>query len=164
MDLESWVARTAVGALHARYFAALDQCDHKQVRACFTPDVVATYAGGEPMHGIDALMNFIDGFFADVQSETIKITTHFMGNFDMRRLGATLVETEMPVVVYTVRPTSTGPQDSLSIRGIRYFDRLRRDDDEWLICERIHAVDWGCVAPANHAATHATRFRSPWTR
>ena len=158
-----WMDRVAIEAVHARYFAALDRCDHEQVRSCFTTDLEARYVGVEPMHGLDAFMTLIGGFIADVERGSIKISTHFMGNFHMARVSGERAETEMPVVVYTVRPLDPGPGDTVTIRGIRYFDRLRKSGDEWLICERVHTVDWQCAAPASLAATFQTRMRSPWS-
>ncbi|MGZ5730051.1 MAG: hypothetical protein ACXWI8_22875, partial [Burkholderiales bacterium] len=58
-------------------------------------------------------------------------------------------------IAFLVEP-SEGP-DLVSIRSLRYIDRMRRQENGWRISDRIHTLDWSCQVPANFAITLAQR-------
>ena len=48
--------------------------------------------------------------------------------------------------------------DIVSMRSLRYLDRMRRQENGWRISDRIHTLDWSCQVPANFAITLAQRI------
>jgi len=140
--------RAAIQDVLARYFQGIDRCDPDQVRSCFTDDVQAHYDERPPIRGIKELMA---GFrtFQRRKEGTMKITTHFMGNLNIRLIRGDMAETETNAIAFLV-----DPDDRVNMRSLRYIDRLRRDGDGWKICDRVHTLDWSCCLPAN--------FVRPW--
>jgi hypothetical protein len=47
--------------------------------------------------------------------------------------------------------------DRVSMRSLRYLDRMRREQGGWRISDRIHTLDWSCQVPVNFAITLAQR-------
>ena len=47
--------------------------------------------------------------------------------------------------------------DMVSMRSLRYIDRMRRQENGWRISDRIHTLDWSCQMPTNFAITLAQR-------
>jgi hypothetical protein len=86
----------------------------------------------------------------------MRITTHFMGNFSLLRLGAGVAETETNAIAFLVEPADGA--DHVNVRSLRYLDRMRRQRDGWRIADRIHTLDWSCQVPASFAATLAERI------
>jgi hypothetical protein len=85
----------------------------------------------------------------------MKITTHFMGNFNILRIERDTAETEINAIAFLVEPKDG--MDQVAIRCLRYLDRLRREKSGWKISDRIHTLDWSCQVPANFAITLAQR-------
>lgn len=150
IDLQYVLDCTAIEAVLTRYYQGLDRGLPDQVRSCFTDDIKAYYDGREPIAGIEAMMNSLNTFRRLAAGE-LKGTTHFMGNLNINRLEGDVAETETYAIAYLVRPGS--PADAIDMRSLRYLDRLRRLNGEWLISERRHTLDWSCVLSANFAAT-----------
>ncbi len=46
-------------------------------------------------------------------------------------------------------PYVEGTERRVSVRAIWYRDRLRREGDRWLICERVHEPQWQYDVPAS---------------
>ena len=161
IDNQYLLDRAAIHDLHARYFQGLDRGKPDQVRSCFTEDVQAHYdgrsalrPGGDPVQGIDALMNSIITF-RHQQTGEWKITTHFMGNLNINFLAGDVAETETNALAFLV--LAGEPTDQVVIRSLRYLDRLRRTEGGWRISERRHTLDWSCQVPAIFAVTMAQR-------
>ena len=150
IDMQYVLDRTAIEAVLTRYYQGLDRGLPDQVRSCFTDDIKAYYDGREPIAGIEAMMNSLNTFRRLAAGE-LKGTTHFMGNLSINRLEGDVAETETYAIAYLVRPGT--PADAIDMRSLRYLDRLRRVNGEWLISERRHTLDWSCVLPANFAIT-----------
>jgi ketosteroid isomerase-like protein len=140
----------------ARYFQGIDRGDLAQVRDCFTADVRAVYHQWTPVAGIHALMERIESILSDTTGPHVMVRTHFMGNFNIDRLQNPWAETETNVLSYKARLTHG--KTELLLRGTRYLDRLRREEDGWRICERVHALDWSCTEPSDYAVNMAQRF------
>ncbi len=85
----------------------------------------------------------------------MRITTHFMGNLTISLLQGDVAETETNAVAFLVEPGEGA--DLVSMRSLRYIDRLRRQENGWRISDRIHTLDWSCQVPANFAITLAQR-------
>ena len=155
VDLQRLLDRAAIQDLLARYFQGIDAADPAQVRSCFTEDVRAAYDGRTFVDGIDALMGAFLAFKNKASGEW-KATTHFMGNLSFGALGDDAAETETYAIAFLVTPGATG--DRVTMRSLRYLDRLRKTKDGWRICDRIHTLDWSCEVPATYAGTIADRL------
>lgn len=153
--------RAAIHDVHAAYFRGLDRGDEDQVRRCFTDDVVAYYDGrsavrpgnDDPIIGIDALMASFHTF-RNQRSGAWKITTHFMGNLNYLELDGDSARTETNIIACLVLSEGT---ERVSMRAIRYVDRLRRTSEGWRIFERIHTLDWSCEAPTSFSVAMSER-------
>jgi len=147
--------RAALQDLVARYFSGLDRCNKEQVKSCFTDDIHAHYDQRGTTKGIEALMN---GFqtFKRMAEGRMKVTTHFMGNFQVKRLEGDVAETETNVIAFLVAPGKG--EGEIAMRSLRYIDRMRREKDGWRISDRVHTLDWSCELPANFAVTLAQRL------
>jgi hypothetical protein len=140
----------------SRYFQGIDRGDIAQVRDCFASDVRAVYHQWTPVAGIDALMDRIQSILLSDAGPQVMVRTHFMGNLNIDRLEGTWAETETNVLSYKARLTDG--KTELLLRGTRYLDRLRREDDGWRICERVHTLDWSCTEPGDYSVQMVQRF------
>ena len=146
--------RAAIQDLLARYFQGLDRSDPEQVRSCFTDDVHCHYDQRTPTKGLEALLGSLQNF-NKLRAGTMKITTHFMGNFILTRIEGDVAETETNAIAFLVEPEHG--TDQVAMRSLRYLDRMRRQQNGWRISDRIHTLDWSCQVPANFAITLAQR-------
>lgn len=153
-EIQYLIDRAALHDLLARYFQGLDRGNPEQVRSCFTADVQAHYDKRTPTRGIEELMDRFQNF-NKLREETMKITTHFMGNLNISRLEGDAAETETNALALLVEPGNGA--DLVSVRSLRYLDRMRREESGWRISDRIHTLDWSCQVPANFAITLAQR-------
>jgi ketosteroid isomerase-like protein len=143
--------RAAIQDVLARYFQGLDRCSKPQVRSCFTEDVHVHYDERPPVNGIDAVMAHFRTF-QRMEKGLMKITTHFMGNLNIKYIRGDTAETEMNAIAFMVEPANV-----MAMRSLRYMDRLRRDDEGWRISDRLHTLDWSCRIPTDYAVTLAQR-------
>lgn len=157
-DLQALIDRAAIQDVLTRYFQGIDRSSPAQVRACFTDDVQCWYDGKPPTRGIEALMGSFWAF-ENQKSGAWKITTHFMGNLAFNALTRDQAETETNAIAFLVL-TTDGPGDKVTMRSLRYLDRLRRVTGGWQICERQHTLDWSCQVPATFATTTAMRINA----
>ena len=154
-DIQSLLDRAAIHEVLARYFQGIDRCKPDQVRSCFTEDVQAYYDGRPQVRGRDALMGSMISF-GKLQAGEWKVATHFMGNLNINSLHGDVAETETNAIAFLV--LAGAPADQVAMRSLRYLDRLRRTQDGWRICERMHTLDWSCQVPATFAVTMAQRM------
>ena len=140
-EIQTLLDRAAIHDVLSRYYQGLDQGNQDQVRRCFTEDVCAKFDDRPLAVGIDAVM---EGFvvFRNHQSGAWKITTHFMGNLNYNLLDGDVAETETNAIAFLVLPDV--PKEQVTMRSLRYLDRLRRTPDGWKICARQHTLDWSC--------------------
>src|SRR6185436_19430037 len=106
-EMQYLIDRAAIQELLARYFQGLDRSDPGQVRGCFTDDVRCHYDQRTPTTGIEELMGSLQNF-NKLRAGTMKITTHFMGNFSLLRLRGDVAETETNAIAFLVEPGSGG--------------------------------------------------------
>jgi len=154
-EIQHLLDRAAIHDLLARYFQGLDRGDPEQVRGCFTADVHAQYDKRTPTRGIGELIDSLQNF-NKLREESMKITTHFMGNLNFGRIEGDVAETETNALALLVEPGKGG--DFVAVRSLRYLDRMRRENSGWLISDRIHTLDWSCEVPANFAITLSQRI------
>ena len=154
-DIQYLIDRAAIQDLLARYFQGLDRCDPERVRGCFTDDVRCHYDKRTPTKGIADLMASLQ-FFNKLSAGEMRITTHFMGNFNLLSLAGDVAETETNAIAFLVEPKAG--TDLVAMRSLRYLDRMRRQQDGWRISDRIHTLDWSCQVPATFTITLAQRL------
>ena len=154
-DIQYLIDRAAIQQLHARYFQGLDSCNPEQVRGCFTEDVRCHYDKRTPTVGLDDLMASLQ-FFNKLRAGEMRITTHFMGNFNLLSLAGDVAETVTNAIAFLVEPKAS--TESVAMRSLRYLDRMRRENDGWKISDRIHTLDWSCQVPANFSITIGQRL------
>ena len=157
-DIQYLLDRAAIHDVLARYYQGLDQGKPEQVRSCFTADACMKLDSGPPVQGIDAVMASFSVFKKHHSGEW-KITTHFMGNLNFNSLEGDVAETETYALACLVLPGE--PKEQVTLRSLRYLDRLRRTPDGWRICERMHTLDWSCHVPTSFSIPVAQR---PMTR
>jgi hypothetical protein len=155
--LQYLLDRAAIHDVLARYYQGLDQGNQAQVRSCFTEDIRAKFDDRPLAVGLDALM---DNFFVfrNQQSGAWKITTHFMGNLNFNLLEGDVAETETNAIAFLVLPETPG--ERVTMRSLRYLDRLRRTPDGWRICERQHTLDWSCHVPTSYSLSISQRLKT----
>ena len=153
--LQYLLDRAAIHDVLARYYQGLDQGKQDQVRNCFTEDVRAKFDDRPLAIGIDALMESFS-VFRNHQSGAWKITTHFMGNLNFNLLEGDVAETETNAIAFLVLPDV--PKEQVTMRSLRYLDRLRRTSDGWRICERLHTLDWSCHVPTSYSLSVGQRI------
>jgi ketosteroid isomerase-like protein len=151
IDLQYLVDRAAIQDVLARYFHGLDSCNKQQVRSCFTEDVHVHYDQRPPVSGIEAVMTHFRTF-GRMEKGEVRVTTHFMGNLNLKYVRGDVAETEMNAIAFLAHP-----EDRVAMRSLRYIDRLRRDENGWRISDRIHTLDWSCRIPTDFATTLAQR-------
>jgi hypothetical protein len=157
VDLRRLLDRAAIHDLLVRYFQGIDAANQDQVRSCFTDDVRAGYDGRAPVEGIDALMGSFRAF-RNRASGQWKATTHFVGNLSFKLLRDDSAETECYAFACLVTPGAAS--DRLTVRSLRYLDRLRKTPDGWRISDRVQTLDWSCEVPASFAGAFASRITS----
>jgi ketosteroid isomerase-like protein len=154
-DLQYLLDRAAIHDVLARYYQGLDQGDQEKVCKCFTEDVRAKFDDRPLAVGIDALMESFS-VFRNHQSGAWKITTHFMGNLNYNLLQGDVAETETNAIAFLVLPDT--PKEQVTMRSLRYLDRLRRTPQGWRICERQHTLDWSCHVPTSYSLSIGQRI------
>jgi ketosteroid isomerase-like protein len=154
-EIQRLIDRAAIQDVLARYFQGIDAADQDQVRSCFTDDIRAAYDNRGFVEGIEALMGSFLAF-KNKASGAWKATSHFMGNLSFTSLQQELAETETYAIAFLTTPSATG--DRVTMRSLRYLDRLRRTNDGWRISERVHTLDWSCEVPATFARAMSDRI------
>lgn len=154
IDLQRLLDRAAIHDVIARYFRGIDRGDADMMRSCFTEDVEASFSGRPLARGIDEVMAGVPTF-RKVESGEWKVITHFMGNLNIDFPGPDVAAAETNAFAFQV--VTRAPTDQVSMRSLRYLDRLRRVKDGWLISDRLHTLDWSCEVPATFAVTVAQR-------
>lgn len=154
-DIQYLMDRAAIHDVIARYYQGLDQGNQQQVRNCFTENVRAKFDDRPLAVGVDALMESFS-VFRNHKSGAWKITTHFMGNLNYNLLEGDVAETETNAIAFLVLPDT--PKEQVTMRSLRYLDRLRRTRDGWRICERQHTLDWSCHVPTSYSLSIGQRI------
>ena len=157
LDLQRLLDRAAIQDVLVRYFQGIDAANAQQVRSCFTDDVRAGYDGRSSVNGIEALMGSFLAF-RNRASGQWKATTHFLGNLSFKLLRDDSAETECYAFACLVTPGAAS--DQLTVRSLRYLDRLRKTKQGWRICDRVQTLDWSCEMPASFAAAFSSRITS----
>jgi hypothetical protein len=121
----------AVRDVMLRYARGVDDRDREQVRSCFAADAFVAGTGHAGVRD-----EYLDRLFAAV--EGFGVTMHTIGN-QVVEVDGDSARTETDLIARHFRDAE-GRDEELVI-GVRYHDRLRRADAEWLITRReVHRL------------------------
>lgn len=165
IQLQKLLDRTTIQDVVNQYFRGLDRSDRSMVKACFTSDVVSNYDGRSSIrssevktqYGIEALMSTLVTFKKHASCEW-KITSHFMGNFQIEFTSDNSAITETYAIAHIVLGKELN--EPVVMRGLRYLDRWRKFADEWRICERTHTLDWSYSVPSQFSISTNERVNN----
>jgi hypothetical protein len=135
--------RAAIQDVIVRYCNALDRRDHGEVATCFTAGARAEYGGVALEPGVDSIIGFLRQLRAATDER--HAGTHLSGNL-LITLDGDEATAESYAIAYSVPPDSDAGAP-IKMRGVRYRDRLVREDGGWKIAERIHTADWEGAMP-----------------
>lgn len=119
-----------------RYASAIDRRDWDAVGTCFAEDAQATYAGRLLGPGRDAIIEFLRG------ATTSLASTHLVGGVSIQVEGDQATSDQTALACHLVQ------EGKVTLRGLRYRDRLQRRNGAWQIMERVHEPAWTAEAPA----------------
>ena len=138
--LQELVDKAAIRDLMARYARGVDARDPDLLASTFTSDAYTDY-GEWDGKGRDNIVNWIMR-----PSDTNFRSTHFMGDQAIQIDGDT-AEVETYAVAFGVHYVD----DALSVvmTGLRYVDKMVRQDGQWLVQHRVLHHDWRGNAPAD---------------
>ena len=126
--------RQEIRDLMARYARGLDRRDFDAVSACFAEDAYADYGGpagaAQARDAILAVTRVVERFI---------LTMHFMGDQTVVLRGD-----EADVETYAIdqlRYEKDGVHYDMT-GGLRYADKMAREDGRWVIKHRVMHTDW----------------------
>lgn len=142
MTLQEVEDRAAIYDVHMRYAQAVDQYDYAGVAACFTPDAKAEYSGKVLAPGPQGIVDYIKGRgrpalkmhvigtqLIDWQGEKANVETYCVAHLVNERDG----------------------KKQMTMRAVRFMDRMVKRNGSWLISERVHSIDWTTDEALNFA-------------
>ena len=138
--LQELVDKAAIRDLMARYARGVDGRDPDLLASTFTSDAYTDY-GEWDGRGRDNIVNWIMR-----PSDTNFRSTHFMGD-QLVQINGDSAEVETYAVAFGIHYVD----DALSVvmTGLRYVDKMVRQDDQWLVQQRVLHHDWRGNAPAD---------------
>ena len=144
--LQELVDKAAIRDLMARYARGVDGLDSDMIASTFASDAYANY-GQDPIpefqwegRGRDNIVRWI------TTRPRSGRPTHFMGDQVIQINGDT-AEVETYAVGYGV--ANVDGTQSLLITGLRYVDKMVRQNGQWLVQHRVLHHDWRGNAPAD---------------
>lgn len=132
--LQELVEKAAIRELMARYARSNDRRDFDSMTSTFTADAYASYGDWE-RQGVENIV----GRLAYNRPHR---ATHFLGDQDIRIDGDS-AEVETYAIAYS-RVEST---ESMRMSGLRYQDKMVRQDGQWLVRHRVLLTDWRALVP-----------------
>jgi len=123
-----------------RYYYAHDYHRFDLLESCFTEDVKATYLNGAVKTSNRAeLMESM----RSPASFAFAHQSHNTSHTNIEIVGSTATSDTLVVIFFA--QGKAGAQ--IVVRGARYLDKLRLENDEWRIYEREHRSLWQCQIP-----------------
>jgi uncharacterized protein (TIGR02246 family) len=127
----------------ATYAQAVDEHDIERIVDCFTADGRIDFEGGQITGvGHDGIRTAFEDAFARPAFTPPAASTHLMANTLVTLEGDT-AQAETQAVAFL----ANGALGTVTTRGLRYSDRLRKDAGGWRIVHRIHRSLWQTEAP-----------------
>jgi hypothetical protein len=163
-DRATWTARkrdrASIRDAILRYFWGADRGDQTLHQSAFAPDG-KLFIDGVQRRGPGAPPPDQLPQPKGVALDEVVATTHHLHQSDIRFVddgagdapAVALVESYATAYVLV----ETGGERRLLVRGLRYLDRFERRDQQWLIAERRHNVDWMYEAMPSMAVTRSDR-------
>lgn len=116
-----------------RYASTIDDRNLKELRELFVDDAVGTYGDGDPIHGADAIVAWIDEMTVDCAWQHHKLTVYHV-DIDGDEARA--------LTYHTSHQTTTADPDVVTVIVARYRDVLRRVGDSWKIADKVFQIGW----------------------
>ena len=137
--------REAILDVIARYAQAVDDRDIEGIVGCFTPDGRIEFEGGQLTgEGHDGIRQAFETAFTRPALAPPAASTHLMANTLVTIEGDT-ARAETQAVAFL----ASGALGTVTTRGLRYSDGLRRDAGGWRIAHRVHRSLWQTEASGN---------------
>jgi len=129
----------------ATYAQAVDEQDIDRIVDCFTADGRIDFEGGQITGvGHDGIRTAFEDAFARPAFTPPAASTHLMANTLVTLEGDT-AQAETQAVAFL----ANGALGTVTTRGLRYSDRLRKDPGGWRIVHRVHRSLWQTEAPGD---------------
>ena len=132
--LQELAEKAAIRELMTRYARSNDRRDFDSMTSTFTADAYASYGDWE-RQGVENIV----GRLAYNRPHR---ATHFLGDQDIRIDGDS-AEVETYAIAYS-RVEGT---ESMRMSGLRYQDKMVRQDGQWLVRHRVLLTDWRALVP-----------------
>lgn len=116
-----------------RYASTIDSKDYPRLRSLFADDAVAQYASGEPLHGADAIISWIDQMTLD------RTWQHHLLNVYHVDIDGDEART---LTYHTSHQTAEADPNTVIVIVARYRDVLRKLDGTWKIVDKVMDVGW----------------------
>jgi SnoaL-like domain len=142
--LQTVVDRQEIVDTLYRYASTIDTKNFVRLRSLFVDDAVGQYAGGEPIHGADAIVAWIDSMTVDRAWQH-----HFLNVYHVDIDG----DDARALTYHTSHQTTTADPDTVMVIVARYRDVLRKVDGTWKIADKRMDVGWIEERHASQAAT-----------
>jgi hypothetical protein len=126
-DPGALVDRLEITETLCRYATALDARDYDSLRTVFADDVAATYGEREPMHGVDAVVDWIAGYGRQQAWQHHLVSVYRVSVDGDAATALTYV---------TATQAASADPDAINTTHGRYHDSLRRIDGAWRITQR----------------------------
>ncbi len=138
--LQELVDKAAIRDLMARYSRGVDGRDPDLIASTLASDAYTDY-GEWDGKGRDNIVNWIMR-----PSASDSRSTHFMGDQLVQIYGDT-AEVETYAVAFGARDVDGAP--TVVVTGLRYVDKMVRQNGQWLVQNRVLQFDWRGNAPAD---------------
>ena len=131
--LQELVDKAGIRDVMMRYARGIDRRDMDLIASSFTPDAYANY-GGRENQGRESIISRLR-----TGTSRFDHSTHFMGDQEIQINGDTAdVETyAIDYLLYTVEGTQYQ-----SMGGLRYVDKMVRQNGQWQVQHRVMHIDW----------------------
>ena len=132
--LQELIDKAAIRDVMTRYARSNDRRDFHLMASTFTIDAYANYGQWEE-HGVDNIVNRLT-------YPRPHRATHFMGDQDVQIDGDSANVETYAIVCSRVEGT-----ESMSMSGLRYQDKMVRQNGQWLVQHRVLHRDWRTITP-----------------
>ena len=131
--LQELVDRQQIIDTPYRYASTIDSKDYPRLRSLCADDTVAQYAGGEPLHGADAIISWIDQMTLD------RTWQHHLLNVYHVDIDGDEART---LTYHMCHQTAEADPNTVIVIVARYRDVLRKLDGTWKIVDKDMDVGW----------------------
>ena len=127
----------------ATYAHAVDNRDIDGIVGCFSPDGRIDFEGGQVSgEGHAGIRKAFEQAFTAATLVAPATSTHLMAN-TLITIDGDEAHAETQAVAFL----ASGSLGTVTTRGLRYSDDLRKEDDGWRITHRVHRSLWQTESP-----------------